>query len=65
MLGSAESRTGIKSNRYTVGDKTYEENWVGGCNQDLWLPLLPRLSRMAFRARDSNPSTDLGERPMI
>ena len=37
---------------------------VGGRSQDLWL-LLSRLSRMAFRARDSNPSTDLGERPII
>ena len=39
-------------------------NLAGGRSQDLWL-LLSRLSRMAFRARDNNPSTDLGERPII
>ncbi len=65
MLGKAESRSGIKSGTWIVSHGIGEETGWEGVGQDLWLPLLPRLSRMAFRARESNPSTDLGERPMI
>jgi hypothetical protein len=71
--GDQESLGALKNN----GIRSYDQigqlckvgrnlfrNWVGSRNQDLWL-LLSRLSRIAFRARDNNPSTDLGERPMI
>ena len=65
MLEKAESRSGIESNTCIVSHGIGEQTGWEGVRQDVWSPLLPRLSRIAFRARDSNPSTDLGERPMI
>jgi hypothetical protein len=64
MFVRPRSASGIKLNRYMANAESADKRG-GRAYQDLWLPLLPRLSRMAFRARDSSPSTDLGERPII
>ena len=60
----AEIRTQNRTGQLVSVGRNACGNLVGGCNQDLWL-LLSRLSRIAFRARDNSPSTDLGERPII
>ena len=58
----SEARTKLNS-LYESGKGILYRNYTGDYNQDSWL-FSARLSRMAFRARDSNPSTDFGERPI-
>lgn len=60
---NAEATVRTNLGRYVIWSVIPYRNYVGDFEQVSW-PLFSRLSRIAFRARDSSPSTDLGERPI-